>query len=189
MKPIIDDFLGKIRQYHYATYQHCIRTTQITSMISDSLRLSNKDKHYLIVAAILHDLGKVNIPLEILDSPRSLQHHEWMIIKQHPSYGADMLRNCHFHSHIIDGIQSHHEWYDGSGYPSNLKGEAIPWQGRIIAIADSLDAMISYRPYKSPKTPKQSLRELKEMSEIQYDPYIVDKFIKSKGYWLPAARP
>jgi putative nucleotidyltransferase with HDIG domain len=122
-------------------------------MISDSLRLSNKDKHYLIVAAILHDLGKVNIPLEILDSPRSLQYHEWMIIKQHPSYGADMLRNCHFHSHIIDGIQSHHEWYDGSGYPSNLKGEAIPWQGRIIAIADSLDAMISYRPYKSPKTP------------------------------------
>jgi putative nucleotidyltransferase with HDIG domain len=178
MKPIIDDFLGKIRQHHYATYQHCIRTTQITSMISDSLRLSNKDKHYLIVAAILHDLGKVNIPTEILNSPNKLQHYEWMIIKQHPVYGANMLKHYQIYDDVVSGIMSHHERFDGLGYPNNLIGEEIPWQGRIIAIADSLDAMVSYRHYRKEKTLNQALQEIWNMKGVQFDPYIVNKFSK-----------
>jgi putative nucleotidyltransferase with HDIG domain len=130
------------------------------------------------VAAILHDLGKVNIPTEILNSPNKLQHYEWMIIKQHPVYGANMLKHYQIYDDVVSGIMSHHERFDGLGYPNNLIGEEIPWQGRIIAIADSLDAMVSYRHYRKEKTLNQALQEIWNMKGVQFDPYIVNKFSK-----------
>ncbi|MGB4509190.1 MAG: HD domain-containing phosphohydrolase, partial [Syntrophomonadaceae bacterium] len=129
-------------------------------------------------AAILHDLGKVNIPTEILNSPNKLQHYEWMIIKQHPVYGANMLKHYQIYDDVVSGIMSHHERFDGLGYPNNLIGEEIPWQGRIIAIADSLDAMVSYRHYRKEKTLNQALQEIWNMKGVQFDPYIVNKISK-----------
>lgn len=175
---IINKYLDRICLYHYDTYLHCVRTALITSVISKPLNLSPEDTEYLLASAVCHDLGKINIPIDILDSPKSLQPHEWMIVKQHPQYGANMLKKHQYYDRIADGVASHHERFDGNGYPYNLKKEEIPWQGRVIAVADSLDAMVTFRHYQNVKTFDQALRELRKMSEKQFDPYIISKLAR-----------
>lgn len=177
-------YLDKIKLHDIDTFWHCIRTAQITELICQSISLTEQEKAIVNRAAVLHDLGKIITPTEIINKPTKLDHHEWMIVRQHPVYGAKIIEKDEVFNDIAEGILSHHERYDGSGYPYGLKGQEIPLQGRIIAIADSLDAMVTFRPYKRSKSLPQAIQELRRMSGKQFDSDIVKYHDKWDKYLL-----
>ncbi len=131
------------------------------------------------LAGIMHDVGKVAIPDSILNKKDKLTQQEWEIMKTHPARGVQILAPLG-HSHtILDGVRFHHERYDGQGYLDGLKGEATPETGRLLAVADSYDAMTSDRPYRTGFSPEESIDRLITGAGIQYDPQMVDCFISS----------
>lgn len=147
-------------------------------MIAQQLHLPVEEIKNIKMAAFLHDLGKLEIPGEILLKNGKLDQREWNIIKQHPRWGSNMLVSFPRFQKIIPWILHHHERYDGSGYPDGLAGEDIPLGARIIAIADSFDAMISQRPYKKSLTINEALNELRANKGKQFDPGLTEIFIQ-----------
>lgn len=129
-------------------------------------------------AAALHDLGKLAVPEEILRNPGSLSPSDYAIVKQHPGR-ADMILS---HLRHLDSarmiIRSHHERYDGTGYPDGLTGEEIPLGGRILAIADSYDAMTSSRSYRDAMNPAEALAKIQAGASTQFDPALATTFVK-----------
>lgn len=160
------------------TYGHSERVVLFCKLISDELGLSKKDRDTLIYGAYIHDIGKVNIPKEILLKKMPLTNEEWEILKQHSADGVEIIKPVKSLHDTIPIILSHHERYDGKGYPSNLKGEEIPYLARILCVVDSFDAMTSNRPYNKRKTYEEAIIELKKCSGTQFDPFIVEKFIE-----------
>lgn len=158
------------------TYGHSERVVLYCKLIADELGLSKKDKDTLIYGAYIHDIGKVNIPKEILLKKMPLTNEEWEILKQHSADGVEIIKPVKSLQDTIPIILSHHERYDGKGYPCNLKGEEIPYLARILCVVDSFDAMTSNRPYNKRKTYEEAIIELKKCSGTQFDPYIVEKF-------------
>jgi putative nucleotidyltransferase with HDIG domain len=179
MKTLICIYLEKIKQHDEDTYLHCLRVASISTFISRCIELTVNEMNELITSAYLHDVGKIQIPVDTLNCPRKLSEPEWDIIKNHPAYGAEALSLAgeKFPQSIINGIISHHEQYNGQGYRGQLKGEDIPLFGRVIAIADAFDAMVSFRPYKKQKSLDDAATELLEKSGSQFDPYIVRKIM------------
>ena len=129
------------------TYQHIERVVQYCVIIADYLKLDTHDKRNLIYAAYLHDLGKINVDKDVLISSKKLTDEEWAQLKCHPEDGADIIRKIGGLSDIVPIVLQHHERFGGGGYPSDLKGEQICMLARILAIADSFDAMTNARPY------------------------------------------
>ena len=129
-------------------------------------------------AALLHDIGKMSIPDSIRNKEGTLTEKEWEQIKTHPQAGVEILRHVINLINCLPTILHHHEHYDGSGYPSGLKGEDIPSEARILAIADAYDAMTSLRSYRERLAPQQALDELKRCAGTQFDPVLVDIFCK-----------
>lgn len=122
---------------------------------------------------MLHDIGKIKIPKSILLKKEKLNNNDWDIIKQHPEIGYKITKRQHINKDILEGIMSHHERWNGNGYPCGLKGEEIPLSGRIISIADALDAMLNPRPYRHyPLSVNEALTELNIHAGVQFDPYI-----------------
>ncbi len=130
----------------------------------------------LRIASLLHDIGKIGIPDSILIKEGKLTPEEWDKIKTHSLIGENIVKPLAFLSQEGKIIRSHHECYDGSGYPDGLKGEEIPLSARIISVADSYDAMTSHRPYRKAKSPRKSLDEIVRLKGIKYDPRIVQSF-------------
>jgi HD-GYP domain-containing protein (c-di-GMP phosphodiesterase class II) len=128
-------------------------------------------------AAILHDLGKVGIPDEIIFKKDRLSEEEYSIIKQHPVIAFNILRKTTYLRRELDIILHHHEWFDGKGYPIGLKGKTIPLGSRIIAVADSYDAMKSYRSYRNNITYETIVDTLVENAGTQFDPEVVYTFL------------
>lgn len=160
------------------TYSHTMRVVMYCQMIGDKLEISEQDKKTLKFAAYLHDIGKIEIPKEVLNKRMKLTDDEWNIIKQHPENGTEIIKSVPSLQHIVPLILHHHERYDGAGYPQNLKGEDIPFLARILTVADSFDAMTSNRPYNISKSIDEAIIELDKNKEIQFDPFIVDAFIE-----------
>ena len=129
------------------------------------------------IAALLHDIGKVEIPEEILNKTTSLNNSELLIMRNHPNYSVDILEPLSDMESLIDTIKYHHERYDGKGYPSGIKGNDIPLEARILCVADAYDAMLSNRPYRKGMEKRQALEELKAKSGTQFDPLVVNTFI------------
>jgi HD-GYP domain-containing protein (c-di-GMP phosphodiesterase class II) len=121
-------------------------------------------------------LGKIGVSSEILNKSGSLSNEDWEVIKQHPQLGAAMIRNVQNLKLCAPGILCHHERYDGKGYPQGLKGQDIPLDARILAIADSFAAMTSERHYSIAMTYDQAIDELKKKSGTQFDPELVEVF-------------
>lgn len=175
MKTAVAEYLDIIRQHDYNTFLHCVKTAELAAYISKHLGISANEIYHLRIAAVLHDLGKINISCQILHSSNKLNDKEWILVKKHPVDGANIIQRSLSDKNIVEGILLHHERYDGAGYPSHLKGEEIPWQARVIAVADSLEAMTAFRYYKKAKTFNEALQELYNMSEKHFDPYIIKK--------------
>lgn len=141
-------------------------------------RLGLKDDMFSIEQiALLHDIGKLAVPEEILLKRRKLSKKEFEQIKKHAVLGADHLENKGFPKFITTVIRHHHERFDGSGYPDGLKGTEIPIGARIIAVADTFDAMTSSRPYHQARTVDMAIEELKRNAGTQFDPEIVNVFL------------
>lgn len=160
------------------TYGHTERVVAYSRLMADKLKLSEKDKQSLIYGAYMHDIGKINISQKILMKKMKLTDEEWEELKQHPSNGAEIIKSVESLKEIIPLIISHHERYDGNGYPNKLKGEEIPYLARILTVVDSFDAMTSNRPYNDVKAYEEGIEELLRCSGTQFDPNIVNNFIE-----------
>jgi diguanylate cyclase (GGDEF)-like protein/putative nucleotidyltransferase with HDIG domain len=160
------------------TYGHVERVVTYSRLLADKLGLNDKDKKDLIYGAYMHDIGKINIPKEVLNKNMPLTSEEWEIMKQHSLNGVEIIKSVESLKEIIPIILHHHERYDGNGYPANLKGNNIPYLVRMLTVVDSFDAMTSSRPYNKRKTYKEAIDELKRCSGTQFDKDIAEAFIQ-----------
>ena len=160
------------------TRGHSHRVAEYAVLIAKELGWSQKDILNLRNAAHLHDIGKIGIPDTILNKPTKLTEEEYAVIKEHTVIGAEILKNIRLIDHVTEVARSHHERYDGTGYPDGLKGEKIPIHARIIAVADSYDAMQSRRIYRNPLGTEVIYNEILNNRGTQFDPEIADVFLK-----------
>jgi len=160
------------------TAGHSERVSRLSLNIGRELGL-NKDKlDTLEIAALLHDIGKIGISDEILHKTGRLNEYEYKKIKEHPSIGVNILKDIDFLKNAVPFILHHHERFDGYGYPLGIKGYEIPLEARIIAVADSYDAMVSDRPYRKGLSQDIAISELIKFKNIQFDGLVVDAFLK-----------
>jgi len=157
---------------------HTQRVTEYSLKIGEQLGLKDREMVVLETAALLHDFGKICIDEEILMKSSSLTKEEKIEIEKHALRGYYILSGFAELEEVLKGVKSHHESYNGTGYPEGLLENNIPLIGRIIAVADAYDAMTSERPYRKAKTKKQAIVKLKKCSGRQFDPEIIEIFIK-----------
>lgn len=160
------------------TSGHSLRVQQYSEKLAEALGLSSKKLMNIRNAAILHDIGKIGIDDSILKKPGKLTKEEFDMIKKHPEIGSDILKDVDFLRNAAIIIRSHHERYDGKGYPDGIKGEEIPVESMILSIADVYDAMTSDRPYRGALSKEEALDEIKRNAGIQFSPEIANKFVE-----------
>ena len=157
---------------------HILRVTEYARAIAEEIGFTEEEKVILEVAALLHDFGKIGIDESILLQPRKLTEMEKEEVDMHVVRGYYMLAGFNELIEALSGVKSHHEHFNGSGYPEGLKKGEIPIIARIIAVADAYDAMTSKRPYRKALTKEEAIKELKANAGTQFDPAIVRIFIK-----------
>ncbi len=160
------------------TLGHSQYVTRYSLLLAKKLGLPDESIELIRNAGLLHDIGKIGIPDAILMKPFPLTRKEYHIIQEHTTLGSDILNKAHSLKHLAPIVRSHHERYDGSGYPGRLKGQNIPLEARIIAVADAVEAMASDRPYRQALSDKMIERELKRNSGTQFDPMIVETMLQ-----------
>src|SRR5690554_2691985 len=174
----IKSILNTLREKNPREKEHSNRVAHICIEIGKALDMKKHELALLEAIASLHDIGKIAIDEAILNKPGKLNEEEWEIIKTHPEIGYRIISHAPEYAEIAEDILSHHERYDGTGYPRGLKGDEIPIRARIIAIADAYDAMISNRPYRKALTKEEAIEEIKKCSGTQFDPKLVEIFLK-----------
>ncbi len=177
-KETINALIRLLEQHDPYTKGHSESVAHLASEFAHYLNLSEETAQDLYWSGIVHDMGKILIPHNILNKPGRLTEDEFDIIKKHPVYAYDALKDNQLMKDIAIHIRHHHEKYDGSGYPDGLKGKAIPYESRILALADSWDAMVSERIYKKGIDLKDAIADFKRNSGIQFDPDLVERWIK-----------
>ena len=160
------------------TAGHQKRVGQLVSAIAKEMELSDDTQDCLKIASIIHDIGKIVVPVEILTKPYGLNKFEITLLQNHPKSGYDILKTIDFPWPIADIILQHHERLDGSGYPNGLKDDEIHLEAKILAVADVVEAMASNRPYRPSKGIDQALAELEKNKGILYDTQIAETCIK-----------
>ncbi len=160
------------------TEGHCSRVRAMASIIANGLGIGNPDADDILLAATLHDIGKVGIPDAILNKPGKLTKEEYERIKEHPSLGALALRALPKFKNVMQIVKHHHERWDGAGYPSSLKEKEIPRGSRIISVVDTYDALTSHRAYRKAVDHEIAIEIIAERSGTQFDPQVVKKFIE-----------
>ena len=172
----IASMLNRINKKDKYTYGHSERVVIYAKKFATYLQLEEKSKKDLLLAAYLHDIGKLEISKELLNKRDKLSQSEFNILKQHPTLGSDLVSAIKDFNAVAPIIKHHHEKYDGTGYPSNLKGDQIPYLARILTIIDSFDAMTSKRPYNTRKDYNQAIEELKKCAGTHFDADLVSEF-------------
>ncbi|MCM8807498.1 MAG: PAS domain S-box protein [Candidatus Omnitrophica bacterium] len=160
------------------TFNHQKRVAKLSVEIAKELGFSGSLIEGMKIVSLLHDIGKIYIPTDILAKPGKLNNIEWDFIKMHPEYGANIVKNIEFPWDIAKIIIQHHERLNGSGYPFGLKGEEIILESRILSVADVVEAMSSHRPYRPKLLLERALEEIKNNSNILYDGEVVKKTLK-----------
>jgi len=174
-------FVEAIEAKDSYTRGHSENVTKYVLLIASELGFSDEEKETLKTAALLHDIGKIGIKEEVLNKPSSLTAEEYDLIKTHPNIAIQIIGKVPKLKDVVPIVFHHHERYDGNGYLKGLKGEEIPLGARVMAVADSFDAMISVRPYREAMSFQQAIKELKKNAGKQFDPHIVKAFLKSLG--------
>ena len=175
---LLQDFISMINTKDKYTYGHTERVVIYSKYFGNYINLSHEDNIILQVSAYLHDIGKLEIPEEVLNKIDKLTDEELIMFRNHPQAGVDLIQNIKQFDKFKPIIKYHHERYDGFGYPKGLKGEEIPYLARMLTIADSFDAMTSKRPYNKVKTKDKAIEELRNYAGTQFDPILVEKFIE-----------
>ncbi|MDP4088696.1 MAG: diguanylate cyclase [Bacillota bacterium] len=162
------------------TEGHSQRVTRITLSLAQAMGMKESELLYIRWGALLHDIGKMGVPDNVLLKPGPLEDSEWEIMRKHPVYAYDMLFPIDYLRPALDIPYAHHEKWDGTGYPRGLKGEEIPLAARIFAIADVVDALASDRPYRKAWNFQRILEHIKSLSGSHFDPQVVELFCKNK---------
>ncbi len=162
----------------FETETHTRNMENIALKIGEKIGLPDSELHRLSLLINLHDIGKINIPEEMLFKKSALTEEEWEIMEKHSETGYRIARAAEEFAHVAEDILAHHEHWDGSGYPQGLKGEAIPLLARIAAVADAYETMKNGRPYKKAMTPEAIASEFKRCAGTQFDPRLVEIFFE-----------
>ena len=160
------------------TESHVRRTQLMGAELGRRIELTDSQQSNLSLLCLLHDIGKIGIPLEILNKPGKLSEEEWRILQSHTQKGYDIANSSNELRPIADAILHHHECWDGSGYPDGLSRESIPLLSRVIAVVDAFDAMTNNRSYRRALSVRDAIAELKRCAGQQFDPYIVSEFLQ-----------
>jgi diguanylate cyclase (GGDEF)-like protein/putative nucleotidyltransferase with HDIG domain len=158
-------------------YGHSRRVNTYAVALAEAIGLSHDEVSKVSTAALLHDIGKIGIPDKVLNKKGKLDEDNWEAIKAHPRLGANIVGNIPNLAPCVSIILHHHERWDGSGYPDGLKGEEIPLEARILAIADSFEAMTSDRPYRPALSREEVVKKLRQGAGVQFDPKLVEVFV------------
>jgi putative two-component system response regulator len=158
---------------------HVERVTLYAVATGAALGLEPERLRSLAAAALLHDVGKIGIPDHVLTKPGRLTPEEYQVMQGHPAIGAAILRQSPFLQSAVDGVLHHHERWDGTGYPGRLAGERISVEGRILAVVDAYDAMVTTRPYRERCPAEAAVDELRRCAGSQFDPAVVEAFLHS----------
>ncbi|MGM0500516.1 MAG: HD domain-containing phosphohydrolase [Bacillota bacterium] len=175
---IVKSLLNTLEVKSNETKEHALRMTKLSFDFGEKLGLSNSELNRLSLLSTLHDIGKTTIAEEILKKPGKLTKEEWEIIKRHPERGYRIANSSEEFALIAEEIYTHHEKWDGSGYPRQLAGKDIPYLARIISIIDAFDVMTNGRPYKKALSREESLAEIKRCAGQQFDPELAVLFIE-----------
>lgn len=160
------------------TAGHQRRTSDIARSIAQEMGLSGDQVDGIRMAGVIHDLGKISIPAEILSKPGQLSRMEYSLIKDHPQTGFNILKGIDFHWPVAEIVRQHHERLNGSGYPDGLRGDEIMLEARIIGVADVIEAMSSHRPYRPSLGAAKAFAEIMEHRGELYDPAVVDSAVR-----------
>ncbi|HZV80556.1 MAG TPA: HD-GYP domain-containing protein, partial [Geobacteraceae bacterium] len=160
-----------------STRGHCDRVGVYATRLAQALGLPRNVQREIKYGSWLHDCGKIGVAESVLNGPRALTPEEYTHIKQHSEWGADVADRANLSQIVRNIVRHHHERYDGQGYPSRLRGEDIPLEARIVAVADIYDALVSDRPYRRGFAMDVALRILEDMRGAELDPAIVDQFL------------
>jgi response regulator RpfG family c-di-GMP phosphodiesterase len=186
LQQTIEGFARAVEANDTYTRGHSDRVMLYARLIAEGLGLDKEHTRRICTAALMHDIGKIGIPLDALNKPQKLTKEEYEIFKEHPDKGRRILEPIEFLKGIVPAVYHHHEQYDGTGYPLGLKGEEIPLEARILAVADTYDAMTSDRAYRSALSHEIAVAELKRCAATQFDPRIVAVFIIEMEKYLKA---
>lgn len=186
---ILDDILSRdehvinmieIKDFDNYTYSHSVNVASLATLIGIQLGYSRISLRELTMAGLMHDIGKLDIPVSIINKPGALDPQEYELIRKHPDLALKRLSpSMKISLTVLDGIGSHHEKYDGSGYPLGLDGSNIPLCGRILAVADVYDALTTSRSYRPAWDTKDTLDFMASKSNTHFDPYVLDAFFKT----------
>lgn len=184
---IVDHVLGReeylvdimeIKGYDNYTYSHSLNVGILSILMASEMGINRNRLEDIGLCALMHDIGKVDIPIQIINKNGPVTDSEFAIIKTHPEKGVERLRKCFNVSHeVLQGVQSHHEKMDGTGYPFGYKGTRIPMFGRILAVSDVYDALTSQRSYRSAWMPNQAIEYIVANADTQFDRDLVGQFM------------
>lgn len=175
---IVNSLLQTLAAKSFETEVHTRNMQEIAKSIGEKLGLPHSELHRLSLLITLHDIGKINVPEDLLTKKEPLSAAEWEIMKSHSETGYRIAKATDEFSHVAEDILAHHEHWDGSGYPQGLKGEAIPLLARITAIADTYEVMSRGRPYKEAMSRSEIMAEFKRCSGTHFDPKLVELFLE-----------
>jgi putative nucleotidyltransferase with HDIG domain len=168
-----------------STSGHSRRVADLTSGAASVMGIMDSALVQIEHGALLHDIGKLRIPDSILWKPAKLTDEEWKTMRLHPQYGFEFLNNIEFLKGAAEIVYSHHEKFDGTGYPRKLRGDQIPFGARVFAIVDSVDAMIYKRPYNQPMKFREAAEEVRRCTGTQFDPALVDETLRYLADHVP----
>jgi putative nucleotidyltransferase with HDIG domain len=169
--------LGMLAERDYGTCCHSKATEQWARRLATAMGLRTEDTEFIALCALLHDIGKISTPDHILLKPSALALDEWDLMRDHAAAGARILNQIPSLQRCAIIVRAHHERFDGAGYPEGLAGTNIPFEARVVAVADAFHAMISERPYRQPIPPRQALQILRDGRGSQWDPDVVDAML------------
>ncbi len=174
----LDGWLRALELKDANTGGHTIRVTELSLALARFLGIQGDELIQLRRGAILHDIGKIGVPDALLNKPDPLTEAEWTLMRLHPELGYGMLAPISFLHPAADVVYCHHENWDGSGYPRGLKGDEIPLMARIVSVCNMWDSLVSDQPYRKALSWEAALNNIEQGSGMQFDPEIVDAFMR-----------